>query len=102
MSPTQPTKPVTKVTLLKRRSGIVGQNLPGQISDDKQTTDTAQVARLQFDVANCLEQMQMLQEECESMKSQIVTMVVQQRTIEKEARDSQKKISEVAKKYKKS
>ena len=36
------------------------------------------------------------------MKTQIVSMVAHQRTIEKEARDSQKKISEVSKKYKKS
>ena len=101
----QSTQPVAKMTLdssVKRRSGIVGQVLPGQIDHNKQTTDTAQVARLQYEVANCLEQMQQLQEECESMKTQIVSMVAHQRTIEKEARDSQKKISEVSKKYKKS
>ena len=56
----QSTKPVVKVTLdssVKRRSGIVGQVLPGQVDHNKQTTDTAQVARLQYEVANCLEQM---------------------------------------------
>ena len=40
----QPAKPIAKVTLdssMKRRSGIVGQVLPGQIDDNKQATDTA-------------------------------------------------------------
>lgn len=90
------------VSSAKRHNEADGYTLPGQNDKNKQTTDTAQVARLQNEVANCLEQMQLLQEECESMKSQIVTMVVQQRTIEKEAKDSQKKVSDVAKKCKKS
>ena len=40
----QPAKPIAKVTLdnsVKRRSGIVGQVLPGQSDDNKQATDTA-------------------------------------------------------------